>query len=229
MYHFEITGKCHKMIGMQHIRQIFFRGLLTLMPIVLTIYILYMGLQIVENALAGYIKGVLPPGYYYIPGIGFVLTVLLIFLFGLLLNTIVMNSVFRSIENTFGNVPLIKAIYSPLKDLMNLFSKRDHGDIKSVVLVQLSENSPRALGLVTRETFEDLGAIKNHGKDRVAVFFPLSYGLGGFTFLVPKSNLIPVDIPIERAMSLAITGWVKANDSAFEGINGKSNDRGKGT
>ncbi len=211
------------MISMQHIRQIFFRGLVTLMPIVLTIYILYMGLQIVENALAGYIKEVLPPGYYYVPGIGFFLTILLIFLFGLLLNSILIKSMLRGLENTLGNVPLIKTIYSPLKDLMNLFSKRDHGDIKSVVLVQLSENSPRALGLVTRETFDDLGGIKAHSKDRVAVFFPLSYGLGGFTFLVPKSSIIPVDIPIERAMSLAITGWVKANQSVLEEKNGKSN------
>jgi uncharacterized membrane protein len=214
---------------METLRQIFFRGLITLMPIALTIYILYTGLVIVENALGSVIKDYIPPGYYYVPGIGFILTIFVIFLFGLLLNTIVIKSLLSALEKTLGNVPLIKTIYSPLKDLMNLFSKKDHGQIKSVVFVQFSENSPRALGLVTRETFDDLAGIKAHSEGRVAVFFPLSYGLGGFTFLVPKKALIPVDIPIERAMTLAITGWVKTNQSVVdqfkpEELNGKSND-----
>jgi uncharacterized membrane protein len=63
---------------------------------------------------------------------------------------------------------------------------------------------------VTRETFHDL-PLKGAADGKIAVYFPLSYGLGGFTFLVPKENVQEIDIPIEKAMSLAITGWVKAD------------------
>jgi uncharacterized membrane protein len=211
---------------MQKFTQIFFRGLVTLLPIALTIYILYAGLLIVENALGSFIKRIIPPEDY-IPGYGFMATIAIIFLFGLLLNNIVMNSLLKNIEEKLTAVPLIKTIYSPLRDLMNLFSKKDKGQIKSVVFVQFSENGPRALGLVTRETFKDLQSIKPYTDDRVAVFFPLSYGLGGFTVLIPKSALMPVDIPIEKAMTLAITGWVKADQP--EEVNGTTNNSSQST
>jgi uncharacterized membrane protein len=197
---------------MQNIRQIFFRGLITLLPIAVTIYILYAGLLIVENALGSFIKKIIPPEDY-IPGYGFVATVLLIFLFGLLLNNLLIKSFLQTFETRLLNIPLVKAVYSPLRDLMNLFSKKDSGNIKSVVLVQFSPQGPKAMGLVTRETFKDLTTLKSHATDHVAVFFPMSYGLGGFTLLIPKSALIPLDIPIEKAMSLAITGWVKADQN----------------
>jgi uncharacterized membrane protein len=202
-------------VTMQNFRQIFFRGLITLLPIALTIYILYAGLLIVENVLGSFLRTVIPPEHY-IPGYGFFATVLLIFLFGLLLNNLVIKSVLGTLEKKLSAVPLIKTIYSPLKDLMNLFSKKEHDQIKSVVFVQFAENGPRALGLVTRESFKDIAAVTPHTQDRVAVFFPLSYGLGGFTMLGPKTALMPVDIPIEKAMTLAITGWVKTDQNAGE-------------
>ena len=197
---------------MQNIRQIFFRGLITLLPIALTIYILYAGLLIVENALGSVLRQILGPEHY-IPGYGSLMTILLIFIFGLLLNNLVVKSILGSIEMRLLGVPLVKAIYSPLRDLMNLFSKKGSGDIKSVVLAQISPNGPKAMGLVTRETFNDIVALGPHTQNHVAVFFPLSYGLGGFTFLLPTSALTPLNIPIEKAMSLAITGWVKNEES----------------
>ena len=68
------------------------------------------------------------------------------------------------------------------------------------------------MGVVTRESFRDLPfGQKLAGK--VAVFLPLSYGLGGYTLLVPREKVTLIDIPIEKAMSLAVTGWVKADAS----------------
>lgn len=195
------------MISMQNLRQIFFRGLITLLPVALTIYILYAGLMVLENLLGSFLKTFIPPESY-IPGYGFLLTILIIFLFGLLLNNLVIKTILNNIEAKLSAVPLIKTVYSPLRDLMNLFSKKDSGQIKSVVFVELSQNGPRALGLVMREHFSD-PELKAATQDRVAVFFPLSYGVGGITILVPKTAVIPVDIPIEKAMTLAITGWVK--------------------
>ena len=195
---------------MQNIRQIFFRGLITLLPIAVTIYILYAGLLIVENALGSVLRQILGPEQY-VTGYGSILTILMIFIFGLLLNNLVVKSLLGSIELKLMGVPLFKAIYSPLRDLMNLFSKKGSGEIKSVVLAQISPNGPKAMGLVTRESFNDISALGAHTQNHVAVFFPFSYGLGGFTFLLPTSALTPLDIPIEKAMSLAITGWVKAD------------------
>jgi uncharacterized membrane protein len=131
----------------------------------------------------------------------------------LLLNNLIVSNFLKLFENRFKEVPFIKAIYSPLRDLMNLFSKKEHGSLQSVVLVKMGDSDACALGVVTRESFEDL-PFDGLAKDKVAVYFPLSYGLGGFTFLIPKDKIQKIDLPIEKAMSLAITGWVKSDESS---------------
>lgn len=193
---------------MSSFNKIFFRGLITLLPIAITIYILYSAIVILENFLGSLLRAVLPS---YVPGIGLLLTLILIFIFGLLLNNLLTGRVWIAIEQKLIRVPFIKAIYSPLRDLMNLFSEKHAGTMKGVVLVSIGDSGAKALGVVTRENFDDLPFDKN-SSEHVAVYFPLSYGLGGFTFLVPKKNLSPLDIPVEKAMSLAITGWVKTDD-----------------
>jgi uncharacterized membrane protein len=200
---------------MGHFSRIFVRGFVTLLPIAVTIYILYSAIIILENVLGSLIRIILPKGAY-VPGLGFVVTLVTIYLFGLLLNSYLAEGFLKSIEARIREVPFIKAIYSPLKDLMNLFTRDKHDQMKNVVLVKLPDNR-YALGVVTRENFDDIklstgsGNINQH-KNTVAVFFPMSYGLGGFTFLVPHEQLETIDIPVEKAMSLAITGWVKKSE-----------------
>lgn len=191
---------------MGQLRNIFFRGLITLLPVALTIYILYAGVLIVDNFLGSALRAVLPT---YIPGLGFILTILIIFLFGLMLNNLVLGGVLQNLERWLFKFPLIKAVYSPLRDLMNLFSKQGQKDLKSVVLVDL--NGMKAIGLVTRDSFRDLDSLAAHTADKVAVYIPWSYGLGGLTFLIPRNKITPVDIPVDRALSLAITAWINSD------------------
>jgi uncharacterized membrane protein len=187
------------------LRQIFLKGLFTFLPMAVTIYILYAGIVIMEGMLGTTLQRLFPT--FYVPGSGFLLTIIFIFLLGFLLNNLITASVFGTLEKVLLRVPFIKAIYSPLKDLMNLFSHNGAKDLKSVVLVDFG-NGVQLLGLVTRDDFSELSfhALMH---DRVAVFIPFSYGLGGYTALVERSKLTEVDLPAEKAMSLAITGWVK--------------------
>ena len=193
---------------MKQLQKIFLQGLVTFLPIALTIYIVYAGVSIVDNLLGESLRQILP---VYIPGLGFLLTILIIFLLGFLLNNLITAGAFHKLENRLMKVPFIKAIYSPLRDLMNLFSKSGGQGLQTVVLVDLGENGLRALGVVTRDNFKDIPAIDAQADDRVAVYIPMSYGLGGFTIMVPRSRITPIDMPIEKAMSLAITGWVKSD------------------
>jgi uncharacterized membrane protein len=197
---------------MKSFNKIFLRGLVTVLPIALTFYILYHVVHILDNVLGSLLK-IFIEDRTYIPGLGLLLAFVLIFLFGLLLNNLIVSNFLKLFENRFKEVPFIKAIYSPLRDLMNLFSKKEHGSLQSVVLVKMGDSDACALGVVTRESFEDL-PFDGLAKDKVAVYFPLSYGLGGFTFLIPKDKIQKIDLPIEKAMSLAITGWVKSDESS---------------
>jgi len=185
--------------------KVFFRGLMTLLPVALTIYIVYSAIIILENLLGSILRQMLS---VYIPGLGLLLTLVLIFLFGLLLNNFLTARLLASLEVALIQVPFIRTIYSPLKDLMNLFDRKD-AQAQSVALVSISEGI-QIMGVVTRESFRDLPMGKQL-TGKVAVFMPLSYGLGGYTLLVPRERITLIDIPIEKAMSLAVTGWVKAD------------------
>jgi uncharacterized membrane protein len=133
----------------------------------------------------------------------------LIFTLGLLLNNFVTAGLLQRLQEKLTEIPLIKVVYSPLRDLMNLFAKgRDNGSLKKVVLVRF-DDSKELLGLITRESFADLDSNLKISPEKVAVYFPLSYGLGGYTMIVNKSHITPIDIPVEKAMSLALTAWIK--------------------
>jgi len=208
MSHFAKTLK-REGLFMSQFSKIFFRGLITLLPIAVTIYIIYSAVVILENLLGSVLRQIFP---HYIPGIGFLLILILIFCFGLLLNNLITAKLIMAIENKLVQVPFIKAIYSPLRDLMNLFNKSNNQGMKGVVMVKAGPSGAMALGIITRENFKDL-PLNDLSKDKVAVYFPLSYGLGGMTFLISRDMITPIDMPLERAMSLAITGWVKADDA----------------
>lgn len=192
---------------MEYFNRIFFRGFFTLLPIALTIYIIYSAILILENLLGSVLRLALP-AEFYIPGSGFLLTLFVIFMFGLILNNFLAERIYDGIETRLLRIPFFKAIYSPLKDLMNLFSKKDAQSPRSVVLLDF--NGVRMIGIVTRENFTDL-KLNNELADRVAVYLPFSYGMGGYTILANRDAITPIDMPIERAMSLAITGWVKSD------------------
>lgn len=198
---------------MKRITDIFFRGLITLLPIVITFYLIYTGVIILENLLGQLFRDVLKESY--IPGLGLLTTLILIFVFGLILTHFISKSIWDQIEKKLTQVPLIKALYSPLKDLMSLFNNDGQKDLKSVVVIELSDGA-HVVGLVTRDHFDDLpgsqdSSIKATFDQKVAVYVPLSYALGGFTILMDKSKIRKINIPVEKALSLAITGWVKSN------------------
>ncbi len=195
---------------MSQLRKIFISGLVSFLPIVLSIYVITSVIGLVENFLGQYIRLVLPNGAY-IPGLGFLATLLLILFSGVLVNNFMTAALIEKIQEKLTEIPLIKIIYSPLRDLMNLFAKgQEQRTLQKVVLVHLSVHQT-VIGLVTRESFEDLGVKLTFKNERIAVYIPMSYGLGGYTILVNKLEIEPIDMPIEKAMSLALTGWIKTD------------------
>lgn len=193
---------------MDRIKTIFLRGLFSLLPIAVTIFVLYTGIVIFEDFLGGFLRLIMPQETY-IPGLGFALTLILIFLIGLMLNTLIHQTLINKVEEKLKSIPLIKAVYSPVRDLMNLFSGQARQDLHGVVLVQWSVNGPYTVGLVTRDKFDDIPQLQDN--DLLAVFIPFSYGLGGNTILFKKEMVKPLDIPVEKALQLALTGWVKVD------------------
>lgn len=195
---------------MSRLQKIFISGLVAFLPIALSIYVLTAGVALIENLFGNFLRRILPEGTY-IPGFGFLATLGFILLLGFLVDNFVTATFFNRIQEKLREVPLIKIIYSPLRDLMNLFAKgQQEQTMQKVVLVHFTK-SHSVLGLVTRESFHDLDLKMQVSADKIAVYIPMSYGLGGYTVLVNKAEVEAVDMPIEKAMSLALTGWIKTN------------------
>lgn len=195
---------------MSRLQKIFISGLVAFLPIALSIYVLMIGVSLIENMFGQFLRQILPEGTY-IPGFGFLATIAFILLLGVLVDNFITATFFRRLQEKLREVPLVKVIYSPLRDLMNLFAKgQQQQTMQKVVLVHFTK-SHSVLGLVTRESFKDLDIKLSIAADRIAVYIPMSYGLGGYTVLVNKADVEAVDMPIEKAMSLALTGWIKTD------------------
>ncbi len=189
---------------MSSIYKIFAKGLLTILPITITVYLVAWLIETLESGFSTPVKRFLPESAY-IPGLGLILSLTFIFTIGLLVNNLIANQILSKLESSLKKIPLVKAIYSPLKDVMNLFAGQQAG--KRTVLVSVAPGV-RILGLVTRDDFDDLGNII--GNTEVAVFVPFSYAMGGYTIIANKSQLTEVDLSAEKAMQLSLTAWVKS-------------------
>jgi len=191
------------------LNKLFLNGLFVIIPISLTVYLILLISQTSENIFAPLVKKVLGPNLY-IPGLGLFLTFAFIVLVGVLVSNFITGRIVKFFISQFENIPFIKTIYSPLKDLMSLFSQSSNKNMKKVVVVKLRDTGMETLGLITREEFSDIGD-SPFGVGKVAVYIPMSYMVGGMTVIVNREEIREVDIPVERAFKLAITGWIKSD------------------
>lgn len=134
-------------------------------------------------------------------------------LVGVLVNSYLTRRFVIWFEESMDRLPVIRSIYSPIRDVTNLFANQKTA-AQRVVMVSL-DSGTEVMGLITRDTFSDLppGTVPDgpNGPLSVAVFVPFSYGMGGFTVIVPKTRIRETSLAADRAMQLAITGWIKSS------------------
>jgi uncharacterized membrane protein len=193
---------------MKYLNQIFFKGLIVVLPITLTFYLLFWASINIESLFASGLRLVMGHDLY-IPGFGIALTILFIFLVGLLVNNYVTGKFFAWLTQSLEKIPLIKVIYNPLKDLMALIPGRssDKNKPQKVVLVKLENMGVEVMGLVTREELDEL-----NDNTKVTVYVPFSYMLGGMTLIVSKDKITKVDMQVDQALKLSVTAWIKASE-----------------
>ncbi len=204
--------------SLQKLQSVFFKGLFSLLPIALTIYILMSIVQLMDNVSGAFLRAIITEDLY-IPGLGFILTIAIILALGFALDNFLVKRFVKVLERGLMGIPLIKAVYNPLRDLFGLFTKAKDSGMKSVVLVKLGAQN-LCLGIVTRESTKDLAPLRDKTMNHIAVYIPLSYGVGGVTILVHRDQVEPINMPIEKALSLAITGWVMTESATVEAMAG---------
>lgn len=185
---------------MKHLSRIFLSGLAAVVPLALTLALLvWLGVQS-EKLFGGAVRWLLPEALVF-PGLGLILGIAVVFGVGLLMQVWLVQQLFLLGEALLGRIPLIKTIYGSIRDVMQMFSRHDGEDTGKPVVVRLPGREEALLGFVTRDGLSDeLG-----GADTVAVYLPMSYQIGGYTLLLARDRVEPLDMSAQDAMRFVLT------------------------
>ena len=181
----------------------FLTGLAAVLPVIVTLSLLWWLGTTAERFLGGIIRSITPGGFY-LPGIGIVAGLIIILLTGMLVDAWFFGSLFRWFEGLMNRIPLIKTVYGAVRDLTDFIGGKETAGFNQVVAVDIGSPPMRLIGFVTRENLDGLPAALGED-DRVAVYLPLSYQIGGYMLFIPRSALIPLDMSLEDAMRFSIT------------------------
>jgi len=189
--------------SLKQITHIFLQGLVTLLPLILTIYLIVWLMISAENVLGKIIKTLIHENAY-VPGMGVVVGIAVIFGLGMLMRIYVFQRIVLFGESIMEKIPLVKTIFNALRDTMNFVAKSPTDKVSQVVVAHLGEQR-RIIGFITRDNCQGLPD-QLAEDDFVAVYFPMSYQIGGYTVYMPKEAVEPLDIDLETGMRLAVTG-----------------------
>lgn len=201
---------------MKQITTTFLKGLFTLLPVIISVYALVWFLNWVERFSGGMISVVWPESLY-IPGMGIMVTVLIIYGVGVVVDRPYARWVFNMMEGVFREVPILKTVYTAIKDFTEFLKPNSSRRSDQVVLVKFEDTKVEMIGLMTRDSLVGMpDPVTKEG--RVAVYFPYSYQLGGFTLFVPRAWVHPTNLTVEAAMRSIITAWLPGQDKKLEGL-----------
>ena len=176
----------------------FLQGLLYIVPITVTLSVVVWAFQKID--------GILP---FQFPGLGLIVIISLITIIGFLGTVVITSPINAFFQNLLKRAPLLKTIYSSVKDLMNTFVGNKKG-FSEPVLVKVYENSTiERIGFITNEDVESL----NIAKGKVLVYMPHSYAISGQLFVVEKKNVSPIDKSSAEIMKLIVSGGVTKIDN----------------
>jgi uncharacterized membrane protein len=179
------------------------RGLVVVLPMALTAWLLWWLGTSVESLLHQLIILFVPEEDYR-PGMGIVAAVVLLIAAGTLVNAFIVRRLLAAWERLMDRIPIVKSVYGAVRDFVQMLpANGERRELRRVVLVRFGDAA--AIGFVTRDDAGELG-LGPAGDGAVAVYFPMSYQIGGYTLLVPRARVEPLDLPIESAMRMVLTG-----------------------
>jgi uncharacterized membrane protein len=179
----------------------FVKGLVIFVPITLTVFLLIWAF----TSLDAIFSDLLPKK---IPGLGLLLTVVLITVIGFIASNFLGKRLFGLIEKVFTGLPLVKLLYSAVKDMIEAFAGEKKSFDKPVIATITPGGVAKVVGFVTQESLENLGL-----SDYVAVYVPQSYNFAGNVLLFPKEAVKSLSIESSQAMAFIVSGGVSKGSS----------------
>ncbi len=197
---------------MKSLGKVFLTGTFTVLPILATIYLMVWFLSAVERFLGRQLLLIIPDDYYR-AGMGMAAAVIMIFVVGLLTRAWLFRRLLKWGEQLLLRVPVVKAVFKSIKDLFGLFSADENSQALQVVSITYPGTQMRLIGFVTRRDFAGLPDGMGGAED-MAVYLPMSYQVGGYTVILPRNLVTPIDMPRDQAMRFVLTAGLTADMKA---------------
>ena len=177
---------------MKRLVQYFLRGLVVIAPVAITVYVCMWIFRSIDGLLG------LP-----VPGLGFLLTLVVITLVGFLASNLLAISLVSLLERVMTRLPFIRLLYTSTKDLLDAFVGEKRRFDTPVMVEVTPDGGAKALGFVTMRTLDHLGV-----DEHVAVYFPQSYNFAGNLLLVPAGRVTPLAVDSASVMAFIVSGGV---------------------
>jgi len=170
----------------------FIRGLLITVPVVVTGWLVYQIFIKLDGMLG-----------IDIPGVGFVLTLVLITVVGFLGSNLLTRGLLAAVEDMIERLPLVRLVYNSTKDLIGAFVGEKKRFDKPVVVTLSADGAVRGLGFITQESLATLDIAET-----VVVYMPFSYSIAGWTCLISASRVKRLDTSNSEFMAFVVSGGV---------------------
>ncbi|NQY67341.1 MAG: DUF502 domain-containing protein [Flavobacteriales bacterium] len=182
---------------MNRLLKYFLQGLLYIIPVTITLYITVQALKLID--------GILP---FPIPGLGILVLLILITALGYLGSTILAQPIISYFDGLIKKAPLMKVIYTSIKDLLGAFVGNKKRFDKPVLVKIGKDSGMEKMGFITQKNLSMLGI--SEGKS--AVYLPHSYNFSGNLFVVANEQITPLDMNAADAMKFIVSGGVTTVD-----------------
>jgi uncharacterized membrane protein len=177
---------------MSRLLNYFFRGLIVVAPLAVTIYICFAIFTSIDNWLG-----------FRVPGVGFLLTIVVITLIGFFASNLITRGLLAAVESTLQRLPFVRLLYGSTRDLLNAFVGEKRRFDKPVIVTPVPQSGIRVLGFLTQESLSVIGMA-----DHVTVYIPQSYGFAGQLIVVPATQIAPLAAESADVMAFIISGGV---------------------
>ncbi|MBR8537132.1 DUF502 domain-containing protein [Carboxylicivirga sediminis] len=189
---------------MKKLAKFFFQGLLYVVPLAVTLYVIVFAFIWLDGLLRDLeVFQHEPYAQFNFPGLGLLVIILCITFIGFIGQILITAPIENRFERGLKKAPLIKVIYTSVKDLLSAFVGKERKFERPVLVTLDKEGIMERFGFITASDLNELGI-----KDKLAVYLPSSYGILGELYVVPSENVKPIDAHPADVMKFIVSGGV---------------------
>ena len=184
------------------LKTIFTTGLLTILPLAVTIYVFYFIFNFLDNLVGNLIESVFN---FRIPGIGFASGLLLILLIGFIASNIIGNRLINFFDQIFQRVPITRGIYTSAKQIIDAFTLQGKNAFQKVVLLEYPRKGLYVIGFITGQSRGEIQ--ERTAEETLNIFVPTTPNpTSGMLILAPKHEVTELKMTVEEGMKVIISG-----------------------